>query len=116
MDHKSSFGIGINTALYGNFNFRGKGDSATGIRFTRIRHVIRPNVSISYSPSFSKSHFYETQIDTTGRTFRFSEFEGSLFGFYGEQDFGGLSFGVDNNLEMRRKGKNDTTLKGKRSV
>ena len=114
MDHKASFGIGINTALYGTFNFKGKGDSITGRRHTAIRHVIRPNVSVSYSPSLSKSHFYETQIDTTRRRFRFSEFDGSLFGFYGEEDFGGLSFGVDNNIEMRRKGKNDTTAKGKK--
>ncbi len=101
MDHKSSFGIGINTALFGRFDFKGP-------RNRSIRHVIRPNVNFSYSPSFSKQHFYETQIDTTGRRFRFSEFEGSMFGFYGEEDFGGISFGLDNNLEMRVKSKTDT--------
>ena len=102
MDHKSSFGIGINTALFGTFNFKGP-------RKTAIRHTIRPNVSFSYSPSFSKEHFYETQIDTTGRKFRFSEFEGSMFGFYGEENFGGISFGLDNNLEMKTKPKKDTS-------
>ena len=101
MDHKSSFGIGINTALFGTFNFKGP-------RNRSIRHVIRPNLSFNYSPSFSKEHFYETQIDTTGRKFRFSEFEGSMFGFYGEENFGGVSFGVDNNLEMKVKSKSDT--------
>jgi LPS-assembly protein len=106
MDHKASFGIGINTALYGTFNFKG-GQTA-------IRHVARPTLGLSYSPSFSKQHWYETKIDTTGRTYRFSEFEGSLFGYYGEQDFGGLSFGLDNNLEMRVKSKKDTTIKSKK--
>lgn len=101
-DHKAAFGIGINTALYGTFQFKGR-------RQTAIRHVVRPNVSFSYSPSFSKQHFYNTQVDTSGHTYRFSEFEGSLYGFYGEQDFGGMSFGVDNNLEMKIKPKNDTT-------
>ncbi|HKC37683.1 MAG TPA: putative LPS assembly protein LptD, partial [Chitinophagaceae bacterium] len=107
MDHKASFGIGINTALYGTFSFKGPREIA-------IRHVIRPTLSFNYSPSFSKQHFYDTQIDTTGRSFRFSEFEGSLFGYYGEQDFGGISFGVDNNLEMRTKSKKDTTIKSKK--
>jgi LPS-assembly protein len=98
MDHKASFGVGINTALYGTFNFKGPSK-------TSIRHTVRPNLSFNYSPSFSKQHFYETQTDTTGRKLRFSEFEGSLYGYYGDQDFGGVSFGVDNNLEMRRKPK-----------
>jgi lipopolysaccharide assembly outer membrane protein LptD (OstA) len=107
MDHKMSFGIGINTALFGTFNFKGP-------RKTAIRHTIRPNLSFNYSPSFSKSHFYETQIDTTGRRFRFSEFEGSMFGFYGEEDFGGISFGIDNNLEMKVKPKKDTAAEFKK--
>jgi LPS-assembly protein len=103
MDHKTSFGIGFNTALYGTFNLGGK-------RQTMIRHVVRPTFNINYSPSLSKSHWYRTQIDTTGRTFTFSEFEGSLFGFYGAEDYGGLSFGVDNNLEMKKKPRStDTT-------
>jgi len=107
MDHKMSFGIGINTALFGLFNFKGP-------RKTAIRHVIRPTLSFNYSPSFSKEHFYETQIDTTGRKFRFSEFEGSMFGFYGEEDFGGIGFGVDNNIEMRIKPKKDTSQEFKK--
>lgn len=106
MDHKASFGIGINTALFGRFDFKGP-------RNRSIRHVIRPSLNFSYSPSLSKEHFYETQIDTIGRKFRFSEFEGSMFGFYGEEDFGGISFGLDNNLEMRVKSKADTAAERK---
>ena len=105
VDHRASFGVGVNTALYGTFNFKGS---------TSIRHVIRPTMSFSYSPSLSKSHWYKTQVDTTGKLFSFSEFEGSLFGFYGQEDFGGMSFGVDNNLEMKTRSKKDTTLKSKK--
>lgn len=101
MDHKASFGINLNTALYGTFNFGS----------TAIRHVIRPTLSFSYSPSLSKQHWYKTQIDTTGKLYSFSEFEGSLFGYYGQEDFGGISFGVDNNLEMRTKSKKDSADK-----
>jgi len=107
IDHKASFGISVNTALYGTFNFK-------GARQTKLRHVVRPNLSFNYSPSFSKQHFYTTQVDTNGRTFRFSEFEGSLYGFYGEQDFGGIGFGLDNNLEMKSKSKKDTADEAKK--
>ncbi len=98
MDHNASFSLGINTALFGTFQFKNS-------NIVAIRHVVRPNLSFSYSPSFSKSHFYETKVDTSGRTFRFSEFEGSLYGFYGEQNFGGASFSLDNNLEMKIRAK-----------
>jgi len=105
VDHRASFNVGINTALYGTFNFKGS---------TSIRHVVRPQLSFSYSPSLSKSHWYKTKVDTTDKLFSFSEFEGSLFGYYGQDDFGGMSFGVDNNLEMKTRSKKDTTLKSKK--
>ena len=97
-DHKVSFGLGLNTALYGRYEFKN----------TVFRHVVRPSISVNYSPSLSKEHFYWTQVDTAGRMLRFSEFEGSLFGFYGEHDYGGLGFSVDNNLEYKRKNKKDS--------
>ncbi len=101
IDQQISTGININTALYGTFQFKHS-------RVIAIRHVIRPTVGFSYSPSLSKKHFYETQLDTAGNKYRFSEFEGSLFGSYGEQNFGGLSFSLDNNLEMKMRSKKDT--------
>jgi LPS-assembly protein len=107
MDHRTSFGIGVNTALYGTFAFKGANKLA-------IRHVIRPTVSFNYSPSLSKEHWYRTQIDTTGKLYSFPEFERSLFGYYGQEDFGGISFGIDNNLEMKKRSKKDTTVKEKK--
>ena len=107
VDHRASFGIGINTALYGTFNFKGPKQMA-------IRHVVRPTVSFSYSPSLSKAHWYKTQVDATGRLYSFAEFERSLFGYYGPEDFGGISFGVDNNLEMKMRSKKDTTIEKKK--
>ncbi len=108
-DHRLSFGIGMNTAMYGTFPFKGK-------KVIAIRHVIRPSLSFNYSPSLSKKHFYETQIDTSDRRFRFSEYEGSLFGFYGENDFGGVGFSVDNNLEMKVRTKDSSSGKNTRNI
>jgi LPS-assembly protein len=106
-DHKISFGIGINTALYGTFNIKDG-------KKTAIRHVVRPSFNFNYAPSLSKQHYYRTQLDTTGREFRFSEYEGSLYGFYGEEDYGGVSFTLDNNLEMKYRPKKDTTAEMKK--
>ena len=107
VDQRVSFGIGINTALYGTFNFKGP-------KHVAIRHVVRPTLSFNYSPSLSKDHWYKTQIDTTGKLYSFPEFERSLYGFYGPEDFGGISFGIDNNLEMKKKSTKDTAVESKK--
>lgn len=98
-----SFSLGINTAVFGTFAGFGKKSSIKA-----IRHVVRPSFSINYKPDMAKSHFYQTQIDSTGRQYRFSHFDGSLFGGFSEGRFGGIGFGVDNNLEMKIRSKSDT--------
>lgn len=98
-----SFSVGVNTAVFGTFAGFGKNS-----RIKAIRHVIRPSVSANYKPDLAKKHFYSTQIDTTGREFRFSPFDGTIHGAFGEGRFGGISFGVDNNLEMKVRSKTDT--------
>ena len=100
-DRNLSFGIGMNTALFGTYQFKKS-------RLVALRHVIRPTVSLNYRPDLSKGHFYNAQVDSLGHMYRFSEFEGTLFGGYPEGRFGGVSFGVDNNLEMKWRSKKDT--------
>jgi hypothetical protein len=101
IDQQASFGLGFNTALFGVYHFKGK-------KITAIRHVIRPSIGFSYKPDLSKQHFYNTQVDATGYVARFSEFEGALYSGYGEGKTGGLSFQLDNNLEMKLRTKKDT--------
>ena len=98
-----SFGVGAASRIFGTYKFKSNYVEA-------IRHEIRPTVSFNYSPDLAKSYHYTTQIDTTGRTYRFSKFDGgALGGAYSEGTFGGLSFGLDNLLEMKVKDKTDTT-------
>lgn len=106
-----SFSLGINTALFGTFAGFGKNSSIKA-----IRHVVRPSFSINYKPDLAKSHYYQTQIDSTGRQYRFSQFDGSLFGGFSEGRFGGIGFGIDNNLEMKVRSKNDTAETADRKV
>lgn len=100
-DHQAQFSLGLNTAIFGTYTFKHS-------RIQAIRHVIRPSLSINYKPDLSKQHFYTTQVDTTGYKIRFPEYEGSLYGFYSEGQYGGLGFQLDNNLEMKWRSKKDT--------
>jgi LPS-assembly protein len=113
IDQQASMGLSFNTAVYGKYEFQ-RG------RILAIRHVIRPSLSVSYQPDLSKNHFYKTQVDTTGYVPPpFSEFEGTLFPGYSGGKFGGLSFQIDNNLEMKLRPKKkkqepvDSTIKEK---
>jgi len=100
-DHLLQFAIGLNTAMFGTYNFRNSNLMA-------IRHVIRPSVSFGYKPDLSKQHFHWLQVDSAGRMQRVSEFDGSTGG-YGEGKVGGISFQLDNNLEMKKRSRKDTT-------
>lgn len=99
-----TFGLGFQTAVFGTFNFK---KNTSGVQ--AIRHVIRPNVSLSYKPDLAGNDYYEAQVDTAGNTIRFSKYQGSIIPGFSEGKFGGLSFGIQNNLEMKVRNKKDTT-------
>ncbi len=102
-----SFGVGINTRIFGTYKF----DSSRH-NLIAIRHEIRPSISFSYHPDFSARDHYSTRVDTSGTVLRFSKFDGGIIGSYSEGAFGGVSFGIDNLLEM--KVKDSTDPKGKK--
>jgi len=105
LDHQASFGLSFNTAIIGKYDFHNS-------RIIAIRHVIRPTVALNYTPDLSSKHFYTTQVDTLHHTLEFSEFEGALYPGYGKGKFGGFSFQLDNNVEMKlrpKKSKSEIT-------
>jgi LPS-assembly protein len=105
-----SFSLGINTALFGTFNF-GKNSKVKA-----IRHVVRPSFSINYKPDLARKDYYAIQTDTAGRISRFSPYDGSIYGAFSEGRFGGIGFGIDNNLEMKTRSKSDTGQAGDKKV
>ncbi len=110
VDHRASAGISFNTSIFGTYEFRRS-------KVVAIRHVVRPSVSVNYQPDLSRKHYYDVQLDTTGDFFgRFSEFEGALYPGYSEGRFGGLSFQLDNNLEMKVRTKDTTAGNSTRKV
>lgn len=99
-----SFSLSLSTALFGTFTKFGKNSWLQG-----IHHTIRPTISLSYKPDLASNDFYTTKIDSFGHTTRFSYFDGTIYGPFGEGQFGGISFGLDNNLEAKIKSKTDTS-------
>ncbi len=117
-----SFSLGVNTAMYGMFDKFGKNSPIAA-----IRHVIRPNVSFSYKPDLGAKHYYNLQVDTAfeaapgqkykqGHTQRFSYYDGSIYGPPSEGVFGGIGFGIDNNIEAKVRSKKDTANGGLKKV
>lgn len=97
-----NFGLGASTRIFGLYTFR------KSSKVQAIRHEIRPSLSVNYKPDFTGNSYYSTRVDTTLRTPRFSVFEGSIYGPFSEGKFAGLSFGIDNNIQMKVRNKKDT--------
>ncbi len=96
------FGMGVSTRIFGTFGFK------KNSKIQAIRHEIRPSFSISYKPDMNARSWYTTQIDTNKNSARFSVYDGSIFGGFSEGKFGGMSFGIDNNIQMKVRSKKDT--------
>ncbi len=105
-----SFGVSLNTRIFGTVNF----PKSNGIK--AIRHEIKPFVSLSYKPDLVSQYYKNVQIDTVGNTYRFSELDGGVIGSFSQGKFGGLSFGIDNLLEMKVKDKKDTAASATKKV
>ena len=99
-----STGASLATAVYGMYEFKNKKSKVQA-----IRHVMRPNVGVSYSPDLASKDYYMVQSDTTGRQSRFSYYDGAPFGPSPAETFAGLNFGIDNNLEMKVRSDKDTS-------
>ena len=97
-----SYGIGMTTRIFGMFGFGKKS------KVQAIRHEIRPNLSVSYKPNFNAGSYYDTQIDTLGNVQRSTYYERSVFGYFSEQQFGGINFNIDNVIQMKVRSSKDT--------
>lgn len=98
-----NFNAGIGTTIYGTFNF---GEDK---KIQAIRHVMRPNVSYGYTPSFEQ--YYDTYaIDATGlTTAEYTKFDGGLFGAPGKSYSNNVGFSLSNTFEAKVKDKESKT-------
>lgn len=108
-DRHITMGIGFNTALYGTAQFRRS-------RLMAIRHVMRPNASLNYTPNLSRRNYDVIQVDTAGNVRPLQQLSSTIFSGYTYGRFGGMSFGIDNNLEMKWRSRKDTGENAVRKV
>ena len=105
-----SFSVGTASRIFGTYKFKNS-------NIVAIRHEVRPSLSINYTPDLAASYHYTSQVDTSGRKYRFSKFDGGgIGGGYSEGTFGGMGFGIDNLLEMKVKDKKDTAAEAFKKV
>jgi LPS-assembly protein len=110
IDQRASFSLSFNTALFGIYQFRNS-------KILAIRHVVRPSLSFNYTPDLNKKYLQRVRItDTTNRELSYNEIGGSILSYASGRSFGGLSFQLDNNLEMKVKSKKDTSNNGVKKI
>ena len=103
-----SFSSSIGTTIYGTFNF---GETK---RIQAIRHVMRPSVSYSYTPSFEK--YYDTYaFDASGEMRKdYTRFEGGIFGAPGKSNSNNIGFSLNNTFEAKVTSKDSTATEPKK--
>ncbi|MGK7394066.1 MAG: putative LPS assembly protein LptD [Candidatus Cyclobacteriaceae bacterium M3_2C_046] len=99
----TSFSALVRTQVFGFFNPQIKS-------IERIRHLITPEISFSYTPDLSKKTFGFYQNYTyQDELAEISEYLPRFRGAPSPGERGALGIAIDNNIEMKVKGKNDTT-------
>lgn len=95
----ASFGIGMNTRLYGDFRFSDKG------RLRAIRHTINPSINFGFTPANKLSTFEQVRSDGTERYLpRFIGGPASS-----SRNAGNISFSLSNQLEAKVRSRSDST-------
>ncbi len=105
IDQQGSVSLSFNTAIFGTYQFKHS-------KTVAIRHVIRPTVGFSYTPDLNKGHIKKVQVDDdTKKELYYNEIGGYFLYNASTRKSAAMNFGVDNNLEMKRKSKSkeDTT-------
>ena len=99
-----SFSSSVGTTVYGTFDF---GESK---KIQAIRHVMRPSVSYSYTPSFEK--YYDTYALDASGTMRkdYTRFEGGIFGAPGKSYANNVGFTLNNTFEAKVTSKDSTAM------
>lgn len=106
-----NFSTSIGTTIYGMFDFGNEK------KIQAFRHVMRPSISYSISPAFSK--YYDTYevVDADGTLIEevdFTRFEESIFGVPGNNFSSSIGFSLGNNFEVKVRDKDSTVTEAKK--
>lgn len=112
-----NFSASLGTTIYGTFPFGKKKDSTERLIQT-IRHIMRPNISYSNSPSFDQ--FYDEYTALVAGTpdqeevIQYSRFENTLFGAPGLNASSNIGFSVSNTIEAKVRDKDTLATEPKK--
>lgn len=102
-----SFSSSVGTTIYGTFNF---GETK---KIQAIRHVMRPSISHSYTPSFEQ--YYDTYaMDASGKMQEYTRFDGGIFGSPSSNYSNNLGFNLSNTFEAKVTDKDSTKTEAKK--
>ncbi|MFD2098883.1 putative LPS assembly protein LptD [Flagellimonas iocasae] len=104
--NRYNLGASIGTVVYGTFNF---GEDK---KIQAIRHVMRPSIGYSYTPSFEQ--FYDTYTDEDGEDVQYTPFETSIYGRPSLTRGSSLNFSLQNTLEAKVRDKDSTATEPKK--
>lgn len=93
-----NFSSSIGTTIYGTYTFKETN------KIQAIRHLMRPNISYGYTPSFSQ--YYDQYTDNLGNYIDYSRFENTLFGAPGMGIANAIGISLANSLEAKVQDKN----------
>lgn len=105
-----STSLALSTAVYGMYAFN------KNSKIKAIRHVMRPTLSASFRPDLNPNLYKLLQYNNAGDKSMVSVYDGAIIGVPSSGSFGGLNFGLDNNLEMKVYSKKDTTGNHERKI
>jgi lipopolysaccharide assembly outer membrane protein LptD (OstA) len=97
-------GLSLSTRIYGMKLFENG-------RLKGIRHLITPNMAFNYHPDFGASpfnYYYQARLDTSHTLYTLSPFQTSVVGMPPQGKSGTVSFGLNNNLQIKVKTSKDT--------
>jgi lipopolysaccharide assembly outer membrane protein LptD (OstA) len=88
-----NFTSSIGTTIYGTYTFKETN------KIQAIRHLIRPNISYGFTPSFDE--YYNQYTNNLGEIVTYSRFENTLLGAPGLGVSNALGIGIANTLEAK---------------
>lgn len=110
-EREMSFSLSLATRIFGMYNFK------PNKKVNAIRHEIRPSISVNYKPDLNGKDWYQIHLDSAGTlSSPYSIYQNSIHGAFGQGEFGGLSFSIDNNVTMKVRNKKDTSATAMRKV
>ena len=100
-----SFGLNVSTAIFGMIVSKSKTS-----KIVAIRHEIRPTIGLAYHPDFNSGNYNYIQVNSFGDKQYLPVYGGNtnIFPAYGYGKSGGISFGIDNTIQMKVRNKKDT--------